>query len=190
MSPSGLCLVIVVLPCDERLIDEVNGAARQGVCRGTPERYARPTPVSIPGARTASGAGLKTRGATVFRDRVAFFDYRRGDTVGGLHFFNAGFSFVVGTRPGRGRVMVAGGLPEVTHFRAGLPPGTTAVGVDPFSRTMTVRDPWVSRCLMTRGDGSHFVGFVSDAPMAGWPVVEGDTLTLRMNRPSNPRPIH
>lgn len=127
-------------------------------------------------------------GATVFHDRAAFeaaaqnlhtvdfesverFDYWRGDTIDGLHFFNTGFSVVVGSRPGvAGKVLIASGLPERTYFRIELPPGTTAVGCDQLSRPMEVVTSLGETVLMSQGDGSNFVGFVSDAPMASLTV--------------------
>lgn len=158
-------------------------------------------------------------GATVFRDRAAFeaaaqnlhtldfesvtrFEYWRGDTIDGLHFFVTGFGAVIGTRPGvPGKVMVSNGVPEITHFRIDLPPGTTAVGCDQFSRPMEVITSAGEKVLMTQGDGSNFVGFVSDAPVS-WllvtldfpeptPPAVVDNLTYGQRRAGNepPRPL-
>lgn len=157
--------------------------------------------------------------AAVFRDRAAFeaaaqnlhtldfesvgrFEYWRGDTIDGLHFFVAGFGAVVSTWPGvPGKVLVSSGVPEITHFRIDLPPGTTAVGCDQFSRPMEVMTSAGEKVLMTQGDGSNFVGFVSDAPI-GWllvtldapeptPPAVVDNLTYGQRRAGNepPRPL-
>lgn len=129
-------------------------------------------------------------GATVFRDRAAFeaasqnlhtldfesvgpFDWWR-DTIDGLHFGVVGFGARVSTWPGvPGKVLVSVGVPEITLLRIDLPPGTTAVGLDQFARPMEVMTSTGEKVLMTQGDGSNFVGFVSDAPVA-WLVVTLD----------------
>lgn len=130
--------------------------------------------------------------AAVFRDRAAFeaaaqnlhtldfesvgrFDHWRGDTIDGLHFSNVGFGAVVGTWPGvPGKVLISVGVPEITYFRIELPPGTTAVGCEQFSRPMEVMTSTGEKVLMTQGDGSDFVGFVTDTPVA-WLLVSLDT---------------
>jgi hypothetical protein len=121
-------------------------------------------------------------GATVFRDRAAFeaasqnlhtldfesvgrFDWWR-DTIDGLHFGVVGLGAYISTRPGQGKVLVANYVPEITLLRIDLPPGTTAVGLDQFTRPMEVVTSTGEKVLMTQGDGSNFVGFVSDAPIA------------------------
>jgi hypothetical protein len=128
--------------------------------------------------------GSQTRAAAaVFRDRAAFeaaaqnlhtldfesvgqFDWWR-DTIDGLHFGIAGFGGRVSTWPGvPGKVLVSVGVPEITFLRIDLPPGTTAVGCDQFARPMEVITSAGEKVLMTQGDGSNFVGFVSDAPIA------------------------
>ena len=129
-------------------------------------------------------------GATVFRDRVAFeaaaqnlhtldfesvgqFDWWR-DTIDGLHFGFMGLGARVSTWPGvPGKVLVSVGVPEITLLRIDLPPGTTAVGLDQFARPMEVITSAGEKVLMTQGDGSNFVGFVSDAPIA-WLLVTLD----------------
>ncbi len=130
-------------------------------------------------------------GATVFRDRAAFesaaqnlhtldfesvgrFESWR-DTIDGLHFGVVGFGARVSTWPGvPGKVLVSVGVPEITYLRIDLPPGTTAVGCDQFARPMEVITSAGEKVLMTQGDGSNFVGFVSDAPLA-WLAVTLDT---------------
>ncbi|HEX7318625.1 MAG TPA: hypothetical protein VF297_32250 [Pyrinomonadaceae bacterium] len=129
--------------------------------------------------------------ATVFRDRAAFeaasqnlhtldfesvgqFDWWR-DTIDGLHFGIIGFGGRVSTWPGvPGKVLVSVGVPEITLLRIDLPPGTTAVGCDQFARPMEVITSAGEKVLMTQGDGSNFVGFVSDAPIA-WLLVTLDS---------------
>ncbi|MBV8858940.1 MAG: hypothetical protein JOZ02_18555 [Acidobacteria bacterium] len=129
-------------------------------------------------------------GATVFRDRAAFaaasqnlhtldfdsvesFDWWR-DTIDGLHFGVVGLGAHIGTRPGMpGKVLVSNSVPEITLLRIDLPPGTTAVGLDQFARPMEVETSAGEKVLMTQGDGSDFVGFVSDAPIA-WMLVTLD----------------
>jgi hypothetical protein len=136
-----------------------------------------------------AGSALSA-GATVFRDRAAFaaasqnlhtldfesvgqFDWWR-DAIDGLHFGVVGFGGHVGTWPGLpGKVLVSTGVPEITLLRIDLPPGTTAVGLDQFSRPMEVETSAGEKVLMTQGDGSNFVGFVSDAPIA-WMLVTLD----------------
>lgn len=157
--------------------------------------------------------------ASVFRDRAAFeaaaqnlhtldfesverFDYWRGDTIDGLHFFNVGFGAVVGTWQGaQGKALISHGVPEITYFRIELPPGTTAVGCEQFSRPMEVMTSTGEKVLMAQGDNSDFVGFVSDAPVA-WllvtldnpeptPPAVLDNLTYGQRRAGNepPRPL-
>ncbi|HEX6184189.1 MAG TPA: hypothetical protein VFZ44_09955 [Pyrinomonadaceae bacterium] len=164
-------------------------------------------------------AGSQTRAAAaVFRDRAAFeaaaqnlhtldfesvgkFDWWR-DTIDGLHFGFMGLGATVGTWPGvPGKVLVSGGVPEITLLRIDLPPGTTAVGLDQFARPMEVITSTGEKVLMTQGDGSNFVGFVSDAPIA-WlrvtldfpepvPRAAVDNLTYGQRRAGNepPKPL-
>jgi hypothetical protein len=56
-----------------------------------------------------------------------------------------------------------------------LPPGTTAVGLDQFSRPMDVLTDAGEKVSMTTGVGSDFVGFVSDQPI--------QTLTVTLDFP-------
>jgi hypothetical protein len=154
-------------------------------------------------------------GATVFRDRAAFeaaaqnlhtldfesvgpFEWWR-DTIDGLHFGVMGFGGRVSTWPGvPGKVLVSVGVPEITFLRIDLPPGTTAVGCDQFARPMEVITSTGEKMLMTQGDGSNFVGFVSDSPIA-WlrvtldapeptPPAGVDNLTYGQRRAGNEPP--
>ena len=130
-------------------------------------------------------------GATVFRDRASFeaaaqnlhtLDFESvgpfvhwRDTIDGLHFGIVGFGGVISTWPGvPGKVLFSNDVPEITLLRIELPPGTTAVGCDHFARPMEVMTSAGEQVLMTQGDGSDFVGFVSDAPVA-WLRVSLDT---------------
>jgi hypothetical protein len=117
-------------------------------------------------------------GAAVFRDRASFeaaaqnlrtVDFDSGPppsssleyetdgirfaSVLGLHLDSA-----VGASD---RKLVGRTIGEFTHLVIYLPPGTTAVGLDQFSRPMSV-----GGVTMTEGDGSNFIGFVSDTPIA------------------------
>ncbi|HEX8281968.1 MAG TPA: hypothetical protein VF588_01215 [Pyrinomonadaceae bacterium] len=156
--------------------------------------------------------------ATVFRDRAAFeaasqnlrtedfesvgqFDWWR-DTIDGLHFGLVGLGGHIGTWPGlSGKVFIAVGVPEITLLRIDLPPGITAVGLDQFARPMEVVTSTGEKVLMTQGDGSNFVGFVSDAPIS-WllvtldqpepvPPAVMDNLTYGQRRAGNdpPKPL-
>ena len=164
-------------------------------------------------------AGSQTRAAaTVFRDRAAFeaasqnlhtldfesvgpFEWRR-DTIDGLHFGFMGLGARISTWPGvPGKVLVSNSVPEITLLRIDLPPGTTAVGLDQFARPMEIINSAGEKVLMTQGDGSNFVGFVSDAPIA-WllvtldkpeptPPAAVDNLTYGQRRAGNepPKPL-
>jgi hypothetical protein len=122
--------------------------------------------------------------AAVFRDRAAFeaaalnlrtIDFegmRPGDlpfeaTIDGLKFVNyIGFT-AVGPGPGSNNtVLYASGVAEITVLTIYLPPGTTAVGCDQFSRPMDVLTSSGEKVSMTPSDGSNFVGFVSDTTIA------------------------
>ena len=136
-------------------------------------------------------AGSTASARTVFRDRAAFetaaqnlhtldfesvgpFVYWR-DTIDGLHFGIVGFGGTIGTSPGaQGKALISVGVPEITLLRIELPPGTTAVGCDQLARPMEVMTSAGEKVLMTQGDGSDFVGFVSDEPIA-WLRVSLDT---------------
>jgi hypothetical protein len=123
--------------------------------------------------------------AAVFRDRAAFeaaaqnlrtIDFegvRPGglpieSTIDGINFLNY-FGFTeVGKGPGsnsNNNVLYASGVPEISLLYIILPPGTTAVGLDQFSRPMEVLTSTGEKVVMAAGDGSNFVGFVSDQPI-------------------------
>ena len=124
-------------------------------------------------------AGSAASAQTVFRDRASFeaaaqnlrtidfesapqpssgalpyeVDSIRFISIGGLH---------VGPDLGSptDKRLVALTVGEITQLVIYLPPGTTAVGLDQFSRPMIV-----GGVTMTAGDGSNFIGFVSDTPI-------------------------
>jgi hypothetical protein len=136
-------------------------------------------------------AGSTASAQTVFRDRAAFeaaaqnlhtldfesvgpFAHWR-DTIDGLHFGVVGFGGVIEMwSDAQGKALISVGVPEITLLRIELPPGTTAVGLDQLARPMEVMTSAGEKVLMTQGDGSNFVGFVSDAPIA-WLRVSLDT---------------
>jgi hypothetical protein len=157
--------------------------------------------------------------ATVFRDRVAFeaaaqnlrtIDFEslpqrelpRDAAIDGISFYNPiGFTGV-GTQSGKSnRILYATGVPEITVLYIFLPPGTTAVGLDQFSRPMEVLTTTGEKVVMTAGDGSDFVGFVSDQPIQRLtvtldepepaPSVYLDNLTYGQRRAGNdpPKPL-
>ena len=157
-------------------------------------------------------------GATVFRDRASFEaaaqnlhtidfespppDFSRNGTIDGISFVNPiGFTGV-GTQSGKpGKILFATGVAEITVLYIFLPPGTTAVGLDQFSRPMEVMTSAGEKVVMTAGDGSDFVGFVSDQPVQRLtvtldepepaPSVFLDNLTYGQRRAGNepPRPL-
>jgi hypothetical protein len=141
-------------------------------------------------AGSASSAG-----AAVFRDRAAFeaaaqnlrtIDFegmRPGNlsfeaTIDGLKFVNyLGFTGVGQGSGSNNTVLYASGVGEITQLTIYLPPGTTAVGLDQFSRPMEVLAAG-EKVVMTSGDGSNFAGFVSDQP------IERLTVTLDFPEPT------
>ena len=159
--------------------------------------------------------------ATVFRDRAAFeaaaqnlhtLDFegmRLGGlpieaTIDGLNFLNyIGFTGV-SKGPGsnsNNNVLYATGFPEISLLYIILPPGTTAVGLDQFSQPMEVLTTTGEKVVMTAGDGSNFVGFVSDQPIQRLtvtldnpepaPSILLDNLTYGQRRAGNepPKPL-
>lgn len=157
--------------------------------------------------------------AAVFRDRAAFeaaaqnlhtLDFEslppslpREATIAGIKFVNAiGFEMGGTTLPGvPGNVLYAGGVPEISTLYVYLPPGTTAVGLEQFSRPMEVLTSTGEKVVMNAGDGSNFVGFVSDQPIQRLtvsldnpepaPAIYLDNLTYGQRRVGNepPRPL-
>jgi hypothetical protein len=155
-------------------------------------------------------------GATVFRDRAAFeaaaqnlhtldfesvpSDFPRTGTLDGVNFQNpiSGVS-VVSCFCAPGKVLFAGGFPEISVLYIYLPPGTTAVGLDQFSRPMEVLTTTGEKVVMAPGDGSNFVGFVSDQPIQRLTVTQDtpepaphiylDNLTYGQRRAGNEPPV-
>ena len=165
-------------------------------------------------------AGSQTRAAAaVFRDRAAFeaaaqnlrtLDFENQKPghlpsvaeIDGIRFQNFfGFSNLF-RNPQTGNILLeAAGLPEISRLTIFLPPGTTAVGCDQFSRPMEARTSTGESVTMTPSDTSNFVGFVSDVPIASLvltldfpepaPNVLMDNLTYGQRRAGNepPRPL-
>lgn len=154
--------------------------------------------------------------AAVFRDRAAFeaaaqnlrtldfesvpSDLSRNNTIDGISFVNP-IGFGVGTTSLTGvpgKVLYASGVGEIVYLTIYLPPGTTAVGCEQFSRPMEVSTSTGEKVLMTQSDGSNFVGFISDIPL-GWlrvtldepepvPTIYLDNLSYGQKRAGNEPP--
>ena len=152
--------------------------------------------------------------ATVFRDRAAFeaaaqnlrtIDFDSApQPIDGLGFYEVdGVRFrsinrleVFGASGSTDKRLIAPTVGEITQLTVYLPPGTTAVGLDQFSRPMEV-----GGVLMSPGDNSNFVGFVSDTPITELlvtldfpeptPNAVIDNLTFGQRRAGNdpPRPL-
>jgi hypothetical protein len=156
-------------------------------------------------------AGSTAVAQTVFRDRAAFeaaaqnlrtinFDDAPQPAEGPEPYEVDGVRFRSITRvelfaaPGStDKRLYAPTVGEITRLTVYLPPGTTAVGLDQFARPMLVNG-----VLMTQGDGSNFVGFVSDTPITELiimldtpeptPTAEIDNLTFGQKRAGNDPP--
>ena len=128
----------------------------------------------------AAGSHERAAGA-VFRDRAAFeaaaqnlrtIDFEgpprhleiRDQSIDGFVFENF-FGPTTITGDAQNRVLVAGGVGEITYMRVYLPPGTTAVGCEQFSRPMTVIAVGAGSVTMQEGEAANFVGFTSDTPI-------------------------
>jgi hypothetical protein len=132
-------------------------------------------------------AGSASSAQTVFRDRAAFeaaaqnlrtinFD-SAPRVVASLDLevdgvrFRSSFGLDIEAAPGStDKKLVARTVGEITYLDIYLPPGTTAVGLEQFERPMQV-----GGVLMSPGDNSNFVGFVSDQPI--------QTLTVTLDAP-------
>jgi hypothetical protein len=137
------------------------------------------------------GVGSQARvGATVFRDRAAFNaaarnlrtidfegeppDFSRDPTIDGLYFQSINGPPAIITTPSS-KMLLGSTVGEITSLSVQLPPGTTAVGCDQFSRPMIVSTSTGESVSMNQSDGSNFVGFVSDQPI--------QTLTITLDFP-------
>jgi len=159
-------------------------------------------------------AGPAASAQTVFRDRAAFeaaaqnlrtinFESEPQSRSGALAYDVDGIRFIssgglaVEAAPGStDKKLEALTVGEFTRLVIYLPPGTTAVGLDQFSRPMSV-----GGVTMTAGDGSNFIGFVSDSPVTELvimldapeptPSAVIDNLTFGQHRAGNdpPRPL-
>ena len=132
-------------------------------------------------------------GATVFRDRTAFesaaqnlrtIDFESAPQpssgalpydVDGIRFISIGGLSVGAPIGSTNKRLSAHTVGEITYMTIYLPPGTTAVGLDQFSRPMEILSSAGEKVAMTAGDGSNFVGFVSDQPI--------QTLTVTLDFP-------
>jgi len=133
-------------------------------------------------------AGSTASAQTVFRDRAAFeaaaqnlrtIDFDGAPQprdgfgfyeVDGVRFRGFNGLEVFGGSGSTDKRLVARTVGEITELYIYLPPGTTAVGLDQFSRPMEV-----GGVLMSPGDNSNFVGFISDQPI--------QTLIVRLDVP-------
>ena len=118
--------------------------------------------------------------AAVFRDRAAFeaaaqnlrtidfeaepADFRLNSTIDGIYFQSiSGPPDIIPSASGK--VLLGRTVGEITYLTVYLPPGTTAVGCDQFSRPMIVSASTGESVTMSGSDGSTFVGFVSAEPI-------------------------
>jgi hypothetical protein len=162
--------------------------------------------------------GSQTRAsAAVFRDRAAFetaaqnlrtldFENQKPGQlpiiqpeIDGIRFQNFLGTTHLFRNPQTGNIVLeAVGLPEISQLTIFLPPGTTAVGCDQFSRPMEAQTSTGESVTMTPSDTSNFVGFVSDVPIARLvltldfpepaPNVLMDNLTYGQRRAGNEPP--
>jgi hypothetical protein len=128
-------------------------------------------------------ASLSRADGAIFRDRASFdaasqnlntIDFESTanvpDAVGfleinGVFFYNLNGvpSIVVGQNGNK--LLQAPTVGEITRLTIVLPPGTTAVGCDQFTRPMIVSIPTGESVTMDQSDTSTFVGFISDQPI-------------------------
>ena len=130
--------------------------------------------------------------AAVFRDRAAFeaaaqnlrtVDFESEQRLEhGLRYdadgilFLSSFGLSVGAPIGStNKMLFAHTVGEITYMTIYLPPGTTAVGFDQFARPMQVFATPGESVTMSQGDGSNFIGFISDQPI--------QTLTVTLDSP-------
>lgn len=121
--------------------------------------------------------------AAVFHDRTSFnaasqnlntIDFERTANVpdglgfleiDGVFFRNANGVPLIVTGQNGNKLLLAQTVGEFTRLTVFLPPGTTAVGCDQFSRPMIVATSTGESVTMNESDPSTFVGFVSDQPI-------------------------
>ncbi|HEX8844300.1 MAG TPA: hypothetical protein VF791_06635 [Pyrinomonadaceae bacterium] len=149
-------------------------------------RIARPIFSALLLVFVCLAAGSQARvGAEVYRDRAAFnanaqnlrtIDFEDqsptssypfpGPVIDGVVFESLfGASYVAASMNSGSKVFVANGVGEITQLRAFLPPGTTAVACDQFTRSMLIRISSGESVMISASDSSSFVGFTSDAPI-------------------------
>ena len=118
----------------------------------------------------------------VFRDRAAFtaasqnlvtidFESKAREGVGfveidGVFFHNLSGSPSIVTEQSGNKLLHAATIGEITRLTIFLPPGTTAVGCDQFSRPMILSIPTGESVTMDQSDTSTFAGFISDQPIS------------------------
>jgi len=125
------------------------------------------------------GASTDRADAAVFRDRAAFnaasqnlqtIDFEStpniapAPAIDGIVFQNLGSSPAIVTRDGN-KLLMGSSVGEITLLTIFLPPGTTAVACDQFSRPMIVSTSTGESVMMDQSDTSTFAGFVSDQPI-------------------------
>ena len=121
--------------------------------------------------------------AAVFRDRTTFnaasqnmntIDFESGANapdglgfmeIGGVFFYNASGVPAIITGQNGNKLLRASTILEFTRLTVFLPPGTTAVGCDQFSRPMIISTSTGESVTMDPSDTSNFVGFISDQPI-------------------------
>ncbi|HEY8227256.1 MAG TPA: hypothetical protein VIG25_18430 [Pyrinomonadaceae bacterium] len=126
------------------------------------------------------GGSMCRVNATVFRDRAAFnvasqnlqtidFEsiprfFENDRMIDGVSFNSIG-GIGFGTGVNGNKTLVGQTVGEITLLTIHLPPGTTAVGCDQFTRPMIVSISTGDSVMMDPSDGLSFVGFVSDQPI-------------------------
>lgn len=156
-------------------------------------------------------------GATVFRDRASFnaasqnlntIDFESGANVpdglgfleiDGVFFRNANGVPSIVTGQNGNKLLRAPTVLEFTRLTIFLPPGTTAVGCDQFSRPMIVSTSTGESVTMDQSDTATFIGFISDQPIASLiitldfpeptPDVLVDNLSYGQRRAGNEPPV-
>ena len=119
--------------------------------------------------------------ATIFRDRTTFnaatqnlrtIDFENvprefvdNQQIDGVFFGGINVPFVVTLENPQTRALKINSAGEITRLTVYLPPGTTAVGFDQFSRPMIISIPTGESVTMNDPNESKFVGFVTDQPI-------------------------
>lgn len=123
-------------------------------------------------------ASAERADAAVFRDRAAFnaasqnlhtIDFESAvapdiPDIDGVVFQSIGGQSIATGQNGT-KVLVVNSVGEITRVIIFLPPGTTAVGCDQYSKPMILTIPTGESVTMDQSDTATFVGFVSDQPI-------------------------